>query len=192
MRVLVTGCGRSGTRYATRAMSAIGVSLGHEKDGEDGRADWHLAADPSGYDLVLHQVRSPLEVVASCYTISDRSWHFMAARSPVRITDPLLVRCMSYWVYWNELAEFSSHTTYRVEDMVMELPRLTGMMGLRWNDNWTVWVDKVPRNIGSRRGRKKHRHKYPELDITMLRETAPFLFWRMSRMAQRYGYENFS
>ena len=86
MRFLVTGCSRSGTQYAARLWSELGIACGHEKifnilslrPGDPGpRLDhpsWvgdasflavpFLEALPAG-TVVLHQLRHPLEVMRS-------------------------------------------------------------------------------------------------------------------------------
>lgn len=86
MRFLVTGCSRSGTTYAARVFSELGIPCGHEsvfnifrvRPGDPApvldHPDWlgdasflavpFLEALPAG-TVVLHQVRHPLEVIRS-------------------------------------------------------------------------------------------------------------------------------
>jgi len=86
VRFLVTGCSRSGTRYAARVWSELGIPCGHEtvfnifslRPGDPGPALDHpkcvgdasflavpfLEALPAG-TVVLHQLRHPLEVIRS-------------------------------------------------------------------------------------------------------------------------------
>lgn len=82
-KLLITGCGRSGTLYATELWRALGLDIRHERPvppngvmGKDGMASWFMAADdpqpPSGpsplgykFDKTIHQVRHPLKVIAS-------------------------------------------------------------------------------------------------------------------------------
>ena len=82
-RLLVTGCGRSGTAYAAVVWHAVGLDVRHEMPvpphgtmGKDGIASWYMAVDdphppygPSArgyvFDLVIHQVRDPLHVIPS-------------------------------------------------------------------------------------------------------------------------------
>ena len=82
-KLLITGCGRSGTLYSARLFSELGMDILHELDrytqdekGKDGFASWFMAVDdphppqgPSSQDYqfqyVLHQVRHPLAVIAS-------------------------------------------------------------------------------------------------------------------------------
>jgi len=82
-RLLVTGCGRSGTLYASRVLQAVGLDVRHEMPvppngvvGEDGIASWYMAVGdprppygPSAahyeFGLVVHLVRDPLKVIPS-------------------------------------------------------------------------------------------------------------------------------
>jgi hypothetical protein len=82
-KLLITGCGRSGTLYASEVWRSLGLDILHERRaapdgpiGRDGAASWFMAADdpnppfgpsPLGceFDFVLHLVRDPLKVIAS-------------------------------------------------------------------------------------------------------------------------------
>jgi len=82
-RLLITGCGRSGTLYASQVWQAVGLDVRHEMPvppngvmGEDGIASWYMTVDdpeppygPSAaeyeFDLVIHLVRHPLKVIPS-------------------------------------------------------------------------------------------------------------------------------
>jgi hypothetical protein len=82
-KLLITGCGRSGTFYATEVWRCLGLDIRHERPvpphgsmGKDGMASWFMTVDdpnppfgPSAvgyeFDFVLHLVRHPLKVIAS-------------------------------------------------------------------------------------------------------------------------------
>jgi len=82
-KILIIGCGRSGTLYGAEVFRALGLNLLHERDvvfnqecGRDGYASWFLTVDdpqpPYGpnavgceFQYILHQVRDPLKVIAS-------------------------------------------------------------------------------------------------------------------------------
>lgn len=82
-KLLVTGCGRSGTLYLTSYLQKLGLDVRHENPippngvmGKDGMISWFMAADepnpPMGpgrshyeFEYVLHLVRHPLKVIAS-------------------------------------------------------------------------------------------------------------------------------
>ncbi len=191
-KVLITGCGRSGTRYAKDVFKVLGLDLGHEKAGRDGTVDWHLAGTKEGYDVIFHQVRHPLDVVRSCHTISETSWTFIKKKDKlIKEYHPIVVRCMNYWLRWNILAESTAVLTYRVEDVVDYLPRITSELGMDWNPNWLAQVSALPTNNHSRRKRKKYRNRYPDLEFEDLYEASPFLAYQVRRKAEEYCYKNF-
>jgi hypothetical protein len=82
-KLLVTGCGRSGTLYASEVWKSQGLDVRHENPrppngrmGRDGIASWYMTVNdpdppfgPSAadyeFDLVIHQVRHPLKVIPS-------------------------------------------------------------------------------------------------------------------------------
>jgi hypothetical protein len=82
-KILIIGCGRSGTYYTARVCRALGLDMAHERDfdtaaysGKDGIASWFLAVDdphppfgpeaaPDDFMRVIHQVRHPLKVIPS-------------------------------------------------------------------------------------------------------------------------------
>jgi glycosyltransferase involved in cell wall biosynthesis len=128
-RVVVTGCGRSGTGYVSQVLTALGHPCGHEAvfnphtDGEwsfgalQGDSSWmavpYLSQLPQG-TLLLHQVRHPLAVIRSCIGIrmlSEPSPYreFLERHCPeVFAYDAELERAMAYWVYWNRRVEESA------------------------------------------------------------------------------------
>ena len=72
-RFLVTGSGRSGTRYTASLLGALGLDLRHESLGSEGIVSWYVAAGadevpygpPSSrlvFGHVFHQVRHPLRI----------------------------------------------------------------------------------------------------------------------------------
>lgn len=82
-KLLVTGCGRSGTLYITSYLQKLGLDVRHEEPvppngvmGKEGMVSWFMAADdpnpPMGpgrthyeFEYILHLVRHPLKVIAS-------------------------------------------------------------------------------------------------------------------------------
>jgi hypothetical protein len=91
-KLLITGCGRSGTMYASEVWKTQGLDITHENPlppngsmGKDGIASWYMAVNdpdppfgPSAcnyqFDFVIHQVRDPLKVIASVaqFILRDR------------------------------------------------------------------------------------------------------------------------
>ena len=127
--IVIIGCGRSGTTFISKHLG-----LGHEKLGETGIACWQaVVKNNNGFyeitddDFVLHQVRHPLDAISSCHTIMmDSSWDLIHNNiEQVDIDDSLLSKCMKYWYYWNLMAEKRAISTYRVEEVLSEVPQTT-------------------------------------------------------------------
>ena len=128
-RLLVTGCGRSGTGYLAALLAELGLPCGHEvvygpellagappawPEGARAESSWlagpHLRALPPGTRIV-HLVREPLAVVRSCLRVR----FLESARNPYRMhaerhapgvsegAPP--VRCARYWTRWHALVE---------------------------------------------------------------------------------------
>lgn len=124
MKLLITGCGRSGTKYITHVLNNLGIYVQHEKRGRDGTVDWHQAKNlgkiEHRYDVILHQVRHPLKVISSCQTISNRSWNIIGKEIPIRDRDSLILKCMKYWYYWNKFVDNCCDWTYQLEQIKNE------------------------------------------------------------------------
>lgn len=128
--LLITGCPRSGTRSTSEALCASGLDIPHERLGHDGSVCWFYTVEDSRYpwgvpvptqpwDTVFHQVRAPLDTIASLTTISDASWSFIQRHVPF-LSSPLVDRCAEFWLRWNERVEAIASWRYRVEDAYVE------------------------------------------------------------------------
>jgi hypothetical protein len=186
--VLVTGCGRSGTRYTTFVLRRLGLDVGHERLGRDGVASWTLAVDGGGgpwgpsqsdikFDVVLHQVRHPLRVMSSVMTFREESWRFICGRIPCPPTDPLLLRAAAYWCYWNAEAERRAALTFRVEDMATVLAGICAQLGVAVNPSV---LDRVPTDVNTRRKGRLF-HLAEEALERMRLEPSP---WARARLAR--------
>jgi hypothetical protein len=158
LRVLVTGCGRSGTRYLSFVLRRLGLDVGHERVGRDGVISWALAVvddeppwGPSGrdlsFDIVLHQVREPLRVMNSAATFKDESWRFIARHVPCPATAPLPLRAAAYWYHWNVAAERNASLTYRIEDLPRALPEICRLLDVAYDP---AVLQRVPENVNTR------------------------------------------
>ncbi len=145
-RILITGCGRSGTSHASALLSALDLCCGHEtvfnlRAVTGGEVDWpadliaesswlaapFLAALPAG-TAILHQVRHPLDVIRSLVRIrlfagGDAYAAFIDGQLEGINSAPALEACMRYWDEWNALVERQAHEAglfyrrYNVEDL---------------------------------------------------------------------------
>lgn len=139
-KVIVTGCGRSGTLYMAKVLTALGFDVGHEGFMADGVSSWYIV-EPTraeavkdmvrGCDVVfIHLIRNPMEVISSmmrCELIRTRSsLDFFARTNPEYNELELIERCARYWVEWNKFAahRFPMDVRLRVDDMPKALDEL--------------------------------------------------------------------
>jgi hypothetical protein len=111
--ILITGCARSGTRYAS-----CWWGLGHENLNDKGIASWFLAHPETAsnlppwhgavrdveFDTVVHLTRHPLEAIASMTALSAAAWAWLQRYTTIDPQAPILDRAMSYWLQWNRMA----------------------------------------------------------------------------------------
>jgi len=187
---LITGCGRSGTKYIVEILKSIGVEAGHEKPGKDGTVDWHLAISRSpDYDFILHQVRHPLRTIESMHSAMGSSWEFICKRvMDIRMDMDILERSMAYWYYWNLLAEKNSWLTYRVEDLDAVINQVGGVcLGKRPGRKARNKMAEVSKDLHTRR-KDKRGNGIPNLTWADLRAVNQRLAQSIHSTARRYGY----
>lgn len=128
VKLLVTGCPRSGTKYAATLLQELGLDVRHEQLGRDGISSWCLAVDagavpwgPPRRDLTfrttIHQVRNPIDVIPSLSTLRTQSWQFAGLHTSCSLDEPLLLRSAKLWTQWNLHAQALASWRYRVEDL---------------------------------------------------------------------------
>lgn len=106
--IVVTGCGSSGTKYATKFFKRGGVHIGHEQLGPDGISSWYITPsflgrrnqppetkppykgimaqtlkEHFGYErgsraIILHQVRYPLNAISTFQRSNKLTWAFVS------------------------------------------------------------------------------------------------------------------
>jgi hypothetical protein len=189
-KTLITGCGRSGTKYISHVLSLAGLDIRHEIMGKDGIASWLLGVDaesvPWGprrrdfrFRTILHQVRHPLAVISSTQTFTQVSWDFICQHIRCELEEPLTLRCAKYWRYWNEQIELDADWRYRVEDLQIIWNELCERTGCPAGH---AALAVVPRDINSRKG------AYDALDWNTLRSLDAPLCLAIQEQATRYGY----
>jgi len=188
-RILIIGCGRSGTKYTKMLFTLAGLKVGHEKDAENGTVDWHKTCekDPA-YGVTLHQVRDPLKVISSCHTIMGRSWDFICKNEPKIIRgEPLLLRCMKYWFYWNQRAQVNARWSYRVESLPKVFPKILKEMGAKVPGKKAAQkISSLPKTVHSR---SKSDVYGPVLTYNGLIEAHPVMGGVIKELALAYGYK---
>lgn len=141
--LVVTGCGRSGTRYSAKVIQAFGVACSHQSvftpethellDGDgwvaasSAFAAPHIEHAPESW-IIVHQVRDPRRVVASMIRqrhlpgqsdTTGTRYYARYAREALH-HDDLVGRGFALWLAWNRLVLRSkNHPGYvrvRLED----------------------------------------------------------------------------
>lgn len=187
-KLLITGCARSGTGYSATIMKRLDFDFGHERKAKDGRSSWHYVnKDRSEFDIVVHQVRYPLDVIASCHLLTDLSWQRAnAGDARIRLQDNILRRAMCYWLYWNQKAENISLFTYQVENLKKVLPQIFHLWQREVNDEQIESAFSVNCHVNSRKNWKNYPHS---LSWSDLESEDNDLFYAIKEQAKRYGYE---
>ncbi len=165
-KLLITGCGRSGTGYITFLLRRLGMGVEHDRMGKEGIVTWLLAVDaesvPWGlsprrqfaFDAIFHQVRYPLDVIRSLSTFKDDSWKFICDHTPCRLDEPLVLRSAKYWYYWNSKAEEIAHWRYRIEDISSVFETMCEQLHVVPNKEI---LDMLPTDINTRNQRRLFR-----------------------------------
>jgi hypothetical protein len=191
-RLLIIGCGRSGTRYTSKVLGRCGLKIGHEREGKDGMTSWMSIGRPGeleSHSFIFHQVREPLGVISSFQTVMDRTWRTVFEVEP-RITreEPKLLRCMKYWLYWNQNCEAMARGTYRVEDIRGTLPEMLSLMGLEPTDGVIANAMEVATNDHTRTKGHKVSDTYVRVGWGDLEREDADICEQIRDQAVRYGY----
>lgn len=131
-KVLITGCGRSGTVYIATCLNLVGIGVGHEQMGPRGAVSgawcapeppyphYHERGERPEFDVIAHQVREPLATIGSITTSLEQSWKFMARWIPISMDWPVLKRAVHAWYHWNQMALDQAAWGWRIEDLPWE------------------------------------------------------------------------
>jgi hypothetical protein len=209
---LITGCGSSGTRYVAKVFRTLGLSVEHErKGGQDGLSSWYCGIPkaiftpreahlkyslppykaatwktfPEGREVVvLHQTRHPLKVISTVQRYSKGSWQFIYRALDWRIDpeEPLLLRCMKYWLYWNEAVEQVAQYRYQIEEFEQAWPTICDMIRRPRLNRYFDKVKKVSTRTNSRTSKYEPR-TWEDLKKEDLRLTEQIII-----KGKEYGY----
>lgn len=187
-KLLVTGCGRCGSKYMSVLLRAIGLDVKHEQLGEDGIVSWYMAVDtdkvplgPSSedcqFDHTLQLVREPLAAIKSICDFSDEAWQFICRHIPCDMSEPVLLRAAKYWHYWNLKAEEKAQALVRVEDQQQIITVFKNQLAI--NVPQQV-LEELPQSVNSRRISRTY-HRLEELLIRLK------LYALLPRLADWFG-----
>lgn len=213
--MLVTGCGRSGTLYATEVWRKIGLDIRHERPvppngvmGEDGIASWYMAVDdpyppygPGGYqysfDYIIHQVRHPLKVIASVaqfiLRVDANSRQYIERNcAETRLTDKQMQLgdgerlVLQSALYWYYWNQLAESKA----DITLQVEKLTSNLPRLCQEIGVEYrsddLDKIPNTVNER---QNYIRETPWVlsweDIKQLDEK---LYVNIFEQAKRYGY----
>ena len=194
--LLITGCGRSGTRYMVALLERHGLEIKHEEMGRNGIVSWCMAVDSAAtpwgpprrdYDFnnIFQQVRSPLKAIPSITKFKDISWQYIGQWIPCRPDEPVLLRAAKYWYYWNEHAENIAHWRYRIETFPEVYPEFCERLGLIAD---TTILESLDTDINTR-ARGRLLHLYDEFCLKLGLTPAESLREKLSRK-KKAGYKD--
>jgi len=216
-RLLITGCGRSGTLYAAKLWVSLGLDIRHERPippngvmGADGCASWFMAADdpkpPSGpsfldytFDVVIHQVRHPLKVIASMAQFILQHGRHAPGYIERHVSDielsleeqnhfdfkqQLILKASRYWYHWNLLAEAKADKIIKIEDLKETLPDLCDLVGIPYRQG-------VPEGIAKDiNARRFHIPDEPWIvEWEEIKQLDLKIYGNIKDLAEKYGYK---
>ena len=204
-RILIVGCGRSGTKYIATLLTKMGLPIGHEYMRKYGIASWPFVFDTDEippytsnlrfkdykYKVILHQVRYPLDVIRSFHTVDPKShvWAFIKRYIPnINESDSQTLKCMKYWYYWNLEAEKISSWTYRVENLYNDFDIFCDQIKHPELIKKKHIVKELTKNVNTRKGNTKI--DYWQITWEDLKHEDSDLCEKIKILAEKYGYDS--
>jgi hypothetical protein len=203
----IHGTGRCGTKYLRYALARAGVSIDHERTGEDGTSSHFFYADSEWYPMMpwyngkahvgerltdfkfaheWHVVRSPMRAIPSISKIFPSfEFEFMVDNGVVTLDElrdlSRVQRCALAWIRINEEIERRRPVSavFKIERIRDEWPGLMERLG----------VDaKFPADIPPMNKTSGYRRYEPLTKRTMRTTLGDQLYQRVIDLAARYGY----
>ena len=181
-KLLISGCGRSGTKYIAELLKSLGVNASHEVPDPkfDVVIDWHLISYNKFYDTpMIHQVRNPLDTISSATKIYKVSWEIISEKIPIKKSDSVLLKSMKYYYYWNKLAEEKSLYTYRIENIENEIEKILKLIDIKEYDKSII--ESISKETNSR--------KHTDYSWDALKKVDLSLTNKIIELGKSYGYE---
>lgn len=181
LKLLISGCGRSGTKYITKLLNELNVIAFHEVQETKCEVivDWHLLCNNPFKEIpMIHQVRDPLKTISSVTKISSVSWDLIKEKIPIEKTDSTILKAMKYYYHWNKLAQTQSLYTYRVENIENEIEKILELVGVKEYDKSII--DNIPKNVNTR--------KHTDYSWDILKRIDLPLANKIIELGKSYGY----
>ena len=192
----MTGCGRSGTKFTTHLIQdVLGLTCLHEVRRSRAQIDvsWKLAVDPQvtqNFRYVLHQVRQPLQCIASLQTFA---WHIhhrkgrFATIPDIHPRKTPIHNSIVYWYHWNQLCESMSVYRYQIEALDAgdrpTIERFCDYLGCSDQQQYDAITSYCRQN------HKINSRTHSDITWETIREIAPQYYEPILEMAARYGYD---
>ncbi|MFC1854225.1 hypothetical protein ACFL27_28915 [candidate division CSSED10-310 bacterium] len=138
-----------------------------------------VATMDSLYEVILHQARAPLDVIASVQTLTEGSFNFIDNKIGIYHDHDRILQATRYWIEWNKAAARIADYSYRIEDMPAQLPQLCERLGIPYSR------DKV-RDVMSRQNVNARRHK--PVAAAYIRKRDVRLYDELRQTADWLGY----
>jgi hypothetical protein len=204
-KIMVVGCGRSGTLYMSKVFGLMGLDVAHEKLGQDGISSWlhsfgarqkrliqrDINPDPR---YMLHLVRNPVGVINSMVRVSQSKARYALGYFKDLCPDGAgnsvgYELAMKYWTFWNRMTEIRGagiDKRIRVEDLQKDeiFADLCSSIGVPFHP--VVFQNLL--DLGT----KIHSSNERDIcDITFeeMKEISPKEAKKVSLLAKEYGYE---
>ena len=210
LKIIVTGTGRSGTGFAARWLTSIGIPSGHEHffdyHGPEharrmlairdfhivGECAWeaapHLGCPALKDALVVHQVRHPKRVLESCLRVPPGTtmhyYCYLEEYLPlVRQYKTVLDKAACRWVHWNRM--IGRQLDERKSFFWRVEDGTDGL--LAWLDEQGL-IDAESINPAQMFNNTRHNHKHGPEQVACLEDVHPDLRFALVDQMQRYGY----
>ena len=142
-KIIVVGCPRSGTGYASKFFN-----IGHEELNKNGISSWCLVFNNVLYGpnlqqvknffknsevKIYHQVRNPLKVISSFQSMSPRAHDYFIKELNLSNLSSFLEKYIKIWVETNKKCELISEFTYQLENIETTFPDILPYKNKNYN-----------------------------------------------------------
>jgi hypothetical protein len=104
--------------------------------------------------VVIHQFRNPIKSISTFQRAGSKSWNFIFKHLCwIGWDTPLPIRSMTYWLYWNSMAETLTRKRIQVERIGEEFGRFCKLIGRPSLVVREREALDIPKTVNSRVGR---------------------------------------